>query len=88
MAISLSKTANAILEAEVASGRFDTPEAAIEAGLALLAERQRQYVALRESIQTAIAEGGSFTDDEVAAAIEDELDDWEREQAAKPRAAE
>lgn len=88
MTIALSKNAQAIIDAAVASGQFASPEAVVEAGLALLAERRMRYEELRQSIQAAIAEGGRFTSEEVAASVEEELDKWERERAMRPRAAE
>lgn len=88
MTISLSKEAQAIVEAAVASGRYPTPEAAIEAGLELLAARDRTNSKLRASIQAAITRGGSYSDEEVEAAIEAELDEWEKENSKAPRAAE
>lgn len=89
MAIQLSKDAKTIIDAAVASGRYASPEAVIEAGLALLAGREDALQRLRKEIREAIEEGGSLTDEEVAAGIEAELDQWEQQRSsASTRAAE
>lgn len=85
MAIQISKAAKAIIDNAVASGQYASPEAVIEAGLALIAQRDEAQQRLREEIRRAIEEGGSLTDEEVAAGIEAELDQWE--QRRKPAAA-
>ncbi len=83
MTISLSKQAQAIIDAAVASGQYASPEAVIDASLALLAERDKKLAWLRNRIQQSIADGGSHTDEEVAAEVEAELDEWERRRGNK-----
>ena len=88
MTIPISTDAKAIIDAAVASGQFASPEAVVDAGLRLLAVHDRKVAELRASIQAAIERGGSFTDEEVEAAIEAELDVWEQDSERKTRAAE
>jgi signal recognition particle GTPase len=49
----------------------------------LTPEERVKLEALRETINRSIAEGGSYTDEEVAAGIEASLDEWERERKDK-----
>ncbi len=88
MTISPSNDAKAIFDRAVASGQYASPEAVIDAGLQLLALHDRKVAELRASIQAAIARGGNFTDEEVEAAIEADLDEWERNNGHQTRAAE
>jgi len=44
----------------------------------LTAAERAKLVALRKTINRAIARGGSYTDEEVAASIANRLDAWER----------
>ena len=46
----------------------------------LTPEEQAKLAALRAEINQAIERGGSYTDEEVAASIDDRLDAWERKQ--------
>ncbi len=85
MTISLSKQAQSIIDAAVASGQFASPEAVVDAGLALLAEREQKLAWLRNKVQRSIAKGGSHTMDEVMAEVEADLAAWEQTQShAKP----
>jgi antitoxin ParD1/3/4 len=88
MTLSLNKTAQAIVDAAVASGRHASPEAAVEAGLALPAEREKKLAWLQDELQRSIAEGGSHTGDEVAESVEAALDNWERQRKKNKDAAE
>ena len=85
MTIQLSKASQSIIDEAVASGQFASPEAVIDAGLKLLAERESKHAWLRDKIQASIAQGGSHTMDEVMAEVDADLDAWERAQTpAKP----
>ena len=88
MTIELSKEAEAVIDAAMASGQFASPEAVVDAALRLLAIHDRKVAELRATLQDAIARGGSFTDDEVDAAIDADLDEWERRHGKSARAAE
>lgn len=74
MTISLGKQAQAIIDAAVASGQFASPAAVVEAGLQLLAEREKKLAWLRSKIQQSIAEGGNYTDEEVGEYLERRLE--------------
>jgi antitoxin ParD1/3/4 len=65
MKIELSEDQRWWIEHEVASGRFDTPEAVIAHAI-----RQAKFLALREKIQASIAGGGEYTLEEVMASVE------------------
>jgi hypothetical protein len=45
-------------------------------------EREAKLASLRRTIRQSIERGGSHTDEEVAASIEERLDGWERKQKA------
>ena len=77
MTIQLSKDAQAIIDQAVASGQYASPEAVIDAGLALLAERQTKLAWLRNKVQSSMAQGGSHTMAEVMAEVESDLAEWE-----------
>ncbi len=54
------------IEHEVASGRFDTPEAVIAHAI-----RQAKLAHLRATIQASIAAGGEFSQEEVDASLDE-----------------
>jgi antitoxin ParD1/3/4 len=81
MTISLTKKAQSYIDAAVASGQYASAEAVLEAGLALLADRDRKLHWLRDKVQQSIAEGGSHTLDEVLAEVDSDLDAWELQQS-------
>jgi len=51
--------------------------------LRLVEEREAKLKALRETITASISRGGSYTADEVDAAAETRLEEWERARAGK-----
>lgn len=53
------------IQEQVASGRFASGDAVVRAGLRLVEEREARLKALRDHVDAAIAEGGSYTDEEV-----------------------
>lgn len=55
------------IQDQIASGRFESGEEVVCAGLRLMEIRETKLRALREELQAALDEGGSFTDDEVDA---------------------
>ena len=86
MTISLGDDANAIIDAAVASGQFASPEAVVDAGLRLLAERERKLDWLRKKIRKSIdsiEQNGGLTDEEVGNSLDQLLEEAERKQAAK-----
>lgn len=63
----------------VAQGRYGSASEVVREGLRLVEEREAKLQALRETIDASITEGGSHTSEDVMAAVEKELDAWERE---------
>jgi len=66
MKVELAEDQRRWIEYEVASGRFDTPEAVIAHAI-----RQAKFLALRAKIQASIAAGGEFSQEEVDASLEE-----------------
>jgi len=58
------------VEQAVKSGRYGSASEVVREGLRLVEEREARLRALKETLNASIAEGGSYTDDDVAAAIE------------------
>lgn len=56
---------NKFIQEQVASGRFASGDEVVRAGLLLIEEREARLKALRDHVEAAIAEGGSYTDEEV-----------------------
>lgn len=83
MTISVAKQTQVLIDAAVASGRYDSPEAVVEAGVALLADRDEKLAWLRNKIQRSIEVGGSFSDEEVGDYLDKQLEEAGRPQAAK-----
>lgn len=77
MKVELSPDAAQWVEAEMASGRFPTAEAAIQ-----FAVNHAKLAALRAELEAAEAEGGSYTTDEVRHYVREQLE--KRNSAAAP----
>lgn len=75
MTIALSREAQAILDAAVASGRYASVEAVLEASLSLLAEQDRKLAELRDTARASLARGGSHTTAEVREHVRQRLAD-------------
>ena len=69
------------VETSVSEGRYASAVDVVNEGLRLVEERDEKLKALRETIQASIAEGGSYTADEVMQNVQEALDAWERERA-------
>ncbi|MEN2784857.1 type II toxin-antitoxin system ParD family antitoxin [Sphingomonas qilianensis] len=67
----------------VKDGKFESASDVVNEGLRLVQAREATLQALRETIQASIARGGAKTGEQVLAAVEAELDEWERENIAK-----
>ncbi len=78
MNVSVGKRWEEFVSALVLSGRYGSSSEVIREGLRLVEEREAKLAALRETINASIERGGSFTDDEVADAIEARLSETER----------
>ncbi|MET4665396.1 type II toxin-antitoxin system ParD family antitoxin [Sphingomonas sp. PvP056] len=77
MDVSVGPRWESFIELIVAEGRYASADAVMREGLRLVEEREQKMKALRETIQGAIARGGSHSDDEVGAAVDEALDEWE-----------
>jgi antitoxin ParD1/3/4 len=66
----------------VKSGRNGSASEVIRDGLRLVEAREARRLSLRETIESAIAEGGSFTWDEVMEDVEASLDEIDAQSKA------
>ena len=73
MKVSIGQRWQKFVEAAVKNGRYGSASEVVREGLRLLEQKEAKLQALRETIHASIAEGGSFTDDEVGKAIDAEL---------------
>ena len=70
MNVSIGDRWEKFVEQAVKSGRYGSASEVVREGLRLVEEREARLRALKETLNASIAEGGSYTDDDVAAAIE------------------
>lgn len=77
MDVSIGSRWEKFVEEVVSSGRFGLASDVVHEGLRLVEEREAKLKALRETIEASIAEGGSFTADEVDEHVTARLDEWE-----------
>ena len=70
MNVSIGQRWEGFVDQVVKSGRYGSASEVVREGLRLVEEREARLLALRETLNAAIAEEGSFGDDDVAAAIE------------------
>jgi uncharacterized protein YbjT (DUF2867 family) len=68
---------------EAARALAEIEEAYVRARYPLTAEDEAKLADLRETINSSIERGGSYTDEEVAEYITTNLDAWERELSSK-----
>ena len=61
--------------AAVETGRYTSAGDVVTEGLKLVQQQEERLQALREMVESSIEQGGSFTDEEVAASIEAALDE-------------
>jgi antitoxin ParD1/3/4 len=78
MNVSIGERLESFVTQLVAEGRYSSNSEVVREGLRLVEEREAKLKALRETISASIARGGSYTADEVEAAADARLDDWER----------
>ena len=71
--VSLDQRSQDVVDGLVRDGRYASAEEVVREGLRLVEANEAKLAALREHIQRSIAEGGEYTDEEAAAAIEDAL---------------
>lgn len=75
--VSLDQRSRDVVDGLVRDGRYASAEDVVREGVKLVEAREAKLAALRETIDQAIAEGGEHTDEEVGAAIEQALSDFE-----------
>lgn len=73
MNVSLGERCEDFIARAVEEGRYGSASEVVREGLRLVEEREAKLAALRETIDAAIERGGSYTDDQVRAAIEARL---------------
>lgn len=78
MDVSISRRWARLVEALVKDGEYDSASEVVQEGLRLLEEREAKLASLRETIQSALAEGGSYTAEEVLAHAREGLEDWKK----------
>ncbi len=83
MNVSIGKHWEEFVEGLVQSGRYGSASEVMREGLRLLESREARLRALRETIDASIAEGGSYTAEEVREYIQ-----ARRAERKAPRAAE
>ncbi|OHV76012.1 type II toxin-antitoxin system ParD family antitoxin [Rhizobium sp. LCM 4573] len=79
MNVSVGQRWEKFIEQAVQDGRYGSASEVVREGLRLVEERETKLAALRETIQQSIAAGGSFTDEEVDAALRVAAEDLRRE---------
>jgi len=77
MNVSIGERWETFIDAAVKEGRYGSASEVVREGLRLVEEREIRLKALRDHIQAAAAEDQLRSDEDVAAAIEAALDDWE-----------
>jgi antitoxin ParD1/3/4 len=80
MDISIDERWQRFVVEAVRSGRYGSESEVVREGLRLLEERDSKLTALRATIQASLAERGSFTDDEVAQALEERAVELEKQE--------
>ena len=73
MNVSIGKRWEGFVDDAVRTGRYGSASEVVREGLRLVEEREAKLSALREIVSAAIEEGGSFSDDEVAAHLTREV---------------
>jgi antitoxin ParD1/3/4 len=71
MNVSIGHRWEEFVDAVVKSGRYGSASEVVREGLRLVEEREAKLRALQETLNRSIAEGGSFSDDEVTAALDE-----------------
>jgi len=69
MNVAISARWEKFVEELVRSGRYASPAEVLELGLRFVEASEVQQEALRQTIASTLAEGGTLTDDEVAARL-------------------
>ena len=70
MNVSIGNRWEGFVESVVKSGRYGSASEVVREGLRLVEEREAKLQALKQTLDASVAEGGAFTDDDIADAIE------------------
>jgi len=68
--VSIGNRWEGFVESIVKSGRYGSASEVVREGLRLVEEREVKLQALKETLDKSIAEGGAYTDDDIADALE------------------
>ena len=79
MNVSLGKRWEEFVAGLVSTGRYGSSSEVVREGLRLVEEREAKLKALRNTINQSIERGGSYTDDEVGAAVDAKAEELARE---------
>lgn len=77
MNVSVGQKWEAFVADAVESGRYGSASEIVREGLRLVEEREAKLAALRKTLEESIAGGGAYTDEEIAADIEQHLAQFE-----------
>ena len=70
MSVSIGSRWEGFVENTVKSGRYGSASEVVREGLRLVEEREAKLQALRDTLNSSIAAGGRFTDEDVTVALE------------------
>lgn len=79
MNVSVGPRWEKFIEEAVQDGRYGSASEVVREGLRLVEEREAKLSALRETIQKSIKAGGSYTDEEVEAFLDEEFEKLQKE---------
>ena len=82
MDVSVKENWKPMVDDLVQAGRYGSADEIVDEGLRLVQEQESKLAALRAHIEAAIAGGGSYTSEEVLAAVRDRLSKRQRKPAA------
>jgi antitoxin ParD1/3/4 len=70
MNVSIGARWEGFVESVVKEGRYGSASEVVREGLRLVEEREAKLLALRQTLNASIAEGGALTQEEIAAALD------------------
>jgi antitoxin ParD1/3/4 len=70
MNVSIGPRWESFVEGAVRSGRYGSASEVVREGLRLVEEREARLQALRDTLNTSIADGGAGTDDDLTASLD------------------
>ena len=79
MNVSLGSRWEGFVDEIVKKGRYGSASEVVREGLRLVEEREAKLRALQDTLNSSIAEGGSYSDQEIDAAIEAKADQLSRQ---------